>query len=409
MSVDFSNTQFPSYSTDPTTYLNALKNQGTQPGGDEQAMLQDIIQELSQILQQLQNGGQGGGAPSGGMTPPTGMTPPPGGATPPTGMTPPAGGATPPGGATSPAGGSGMTAQNASGVLASYMGSNNIGSLDPDSMYKLAQNTSGNTPPAVQQAAQFMMANPSVYQQIETHDVGGADGKSGAGNFQWAAQGGLGAQGNATPGSTGGVTPPPCGMTPPMGMTPRTGGTTPPMGMTPPTGGTTPPAGGSGMTAQNASGVLASYMGSNNVGSLDPDSMYKLAQNTSGNTPPAVQQGRAVHDGQPERLSADRDARRGRRRRQVGRGQLPVGRARRPRCARQCHARLDGWPDTPAGWHGAADGYDAARGWHDAADGHDAAGRWHDAADGRLGDDGAERVRRARLIHGLEQHWLARS
>ncbi|MEJ0003009.1 MAG: hypothetical protein WDN30_04610 [Pararobbsia sp.] len=79
------------------------------------------------------------------------------------------------------------------------MGSNNIGSLDPDSMYKLAQNTSGNTPPTVQQAAQFMMANPSVYQQIETHDVGGADGKSGAGNFQWAAQGGLGAPGGATP------------------------------------------------------------------------------------------------------------------------------------------------------------------------------------------------------------------
>jgi hypothetical protein len=34
-----------------------------------------------------------------------------------------------------------------------------------------------------------MMANPGVYNKIETNDVAGADGKSGQANFQNASQG----------------------------------------------------------------------------------------------------------------------------------------------------------------------------------------------------------------------------
>jgi hypothetical protein len=142
------------------------------------------------------------------------------------------------------------------------MDANGKGSLTMDDLYKLSQNTDGNTPPAVSQAANYMMQNPGVFNQIETHDVGGADGKSGAGNFQWAAQGGLGAAGN-TPG------------------TPSTGSATPSSGSTPAAG---------QMNAQSASGTLNAYMDANGKGSLTMDDLYKLSQNTDGNTPPAVSQ-----------------------------------------------------------------------------------------------------------------------
>lgn len=82
-------------------------------------------------------------------------------------------------------------AQNASGTLASYMNQNGIKSLDPNQLYQLANNPPAGTPPDVSAAASYMLQNPDVYKQIETHDVSGADGVSGVGNFQWAAQGGL--------------------------------------------------------------------------------------------------------------------------------------------------------------------------------------------------------------------------
>ena len=41
----------------------------------------------------------------------------------------------------------------------------------------------------VAEPAKFMLHNPQVFKAIETHDVAGADGKSGIGNFQAAARG----------------------------------------------------------------------------------------------------------------------------------------------------------------------------------------------------------------------------
>jgi|GEM_PF-1991689 len=210
-----SNTTFQNYPTDPTLYLNALKQQAANGGGDQQTLIQDLIQELSQMLQQMQNAGSGAAPSMPAM--PSAMTP--NGAAPTTGGAMPAqtGGAMPStmGGAQPATGG--MTAQNASGVLASYMDQNNIGATDPDAMYQLATNANGSTPPMVQQAAQYMMANPSVYQQIETHDVAGTDGKSAASNFRWAAQGGLGQAGNVPAGGTGAAAPA-------YAMPPQTGG-----------------------------------------------------------------------------------------------------------------------------------------------------------------------------------------
>ncbi|WP_321857357.1 hypothetical protein [Burkholderia cenocepacia] len=194
------------YPTDPASYLQRLTNGAS--ASSTQDVLKDLIGLISQLLQQMQHGqnGQAGGMPGGaggaGGMPGGGAGATPGGM----GATPGGVGATPGGmggaGAT-PGGTGGMTVQNAAGVLASYMGQHGISASDPNTMYKLATNADGGTPPTVQQAAQTMLANPGAYQQIETHDVAGTDGKSGVGNFQWAAQGGLGAAGNATGGAGG--------------------------------------------------------------------------------------------------------------------------------------------------------------------------------------------------------------
>jgi hypothetical protein len=153
-------------------------------------LLRQMIRIVSELLDQGQNGqsgtdgadgtdGMGGAGDTGGMGDTNGGSGASGGAAP-------------------------MTMQNAAGVLASYMGQHGINAEDVNSLYNLANNADGATPSTVQQAAQTMLANPGAYQQIETHDVAGADGLSGVGNFQWAAQGGLGAAGNAT-GGTGGT------------------------------------------------------------------------------------------------------------------------------------------------------------------------------------------------------------
>lgn len=206
MSLDVSNNVFQHYSTDPATYLNALKQESGSTGGAGGSTLQDLIQEVGQMLQQLQNGGGGAGAPSGDTA------------------TTPRAAAAPASTGGAPSGAGQMTAQNASGVLAAYMDSNNISSEDPDAMYKLAENANGSTPPTVQQAAKFMLANPDTYQSIESHDSPGTDGNSGIGNFQWAAQGGLGAAGNM-PGATAGAMPTPGGMPATTGLPLSTSGT----------------------------------------------------------------------------------------------------------------------------------------------------------------------------------------
>jgi hypothetical protein len=150
--------------------------------------------------------------------------------------------------------GQNATAQDAAGTLASYMNQNGIKSLDPNQLYQLANNPPAGTPPAVSSAASYMLQNPDVYQQIETHDVAGADGISGVGNFEWAAQGGLDSE------------PPP--------EMPNTLDSTSTQGAM--------------MGAQSAAGALSNYMSQNGIASLDPDQLYKLANNPPAGTPPDV-------------------------------------------------------------------------------------------------------------------------
>jgi hypothetical protein len=202
------------YSTDPATYLQRLTNGSS--SNSPQEVLKEVLGLIGELLKQMQEGGGQGAGAGGGMPGGAGGAPGcaggmPGGAA---GMgggggmggasaAGGAGGAGSAGGAGGAGGAAPMTVQNAAGVLASYMGQNGIDAEDPNAMYQLATNANGSTPPTVQQAAQTMLANPSAYQQIETHDVAGTDGKSGVGNFQWAAQGGLGTAGNTAGGAAG--------------------------------------------------------------------------------------------------------------------------------------------------------------------------------------------------------------
>ncbi|SDI40391.1 hypothetical protein [Paraburkholderia phenazinium] len=143
--------------------------------------------------------------------------------------------------------GSDMTAQSASGALAGYMQQNNIGSLDPNQLYQMAYNPAPGTPSDVSEAAQYMLQNPDTFNQIETHDVPGADGIAGANDFDWAAQGGLGNV-PATPVAVA----------------------------------------ASQTDAQSASGALAGYMHDNGINTLDPNQLYQIAYNPQANTPPGV-------------------------------------------------------------------------------------------------------------------------
>jgi hypothetical protein len=94
------------------------------------------------------------------------------------------------GGLTGQEGPSNEDVQSASGALAAFMHENGIKKLDPGKLYELAEDPPAGTPQTVSQAAKFMLQNPDIYKKIETHDVQGADGKSGVENFDWAAEGG---------------------------------------------------------------------------------------------------------------------------------------------------------------------------------------------------------------------------
>ncbi|WCM87877.1 hypothetical protein [Acidovorax sp. NCPPB 3576] len=89
-----------------------------------------------------------------------------------------------------------LDAQGAARILADHMLGGHGGLLakafagkdmSPGRLYQLAE--SGTAPPKVAEAAKFMLQNPDIYKAIETHDVPGADGKSGVGNLLAAARG----------------------------------------------------------------------------------------------------------------------------------------------------------------------------------------------------------------------------
>jgi hypothetical protein len=196
-----------SYPTNPADYLNGSALTQSSSGSSTDNMLDELLEILQQVLSAIEGQGSSGGAsgtPSGdtgasggsGMPSDTGAY---GGSSMPSSTgaygSPSTGSVD---GSTTSGSTGGMSAQDAAATLSSYMSQNHISSMTPDSLYSLSQNSSGNTPPEVSQAATYMLQNPSTYNQIETHDVAGADGIAGANDFQWAAAGGLGAAGNST-------------------------------------------------------------------------------------------------------------------------------------------------------------------------------------------------------------------
>ncbi|RFS73126.1 hypothetical protein D0T98_17775 [Burkholderia pseudomallei] len=155
-----------------------------------------------------------------------------------------------------------MTAQSAAGALGSYMSQNGISTVDPDKLYQLAMNPSSGTPEDVSKAAKFMLDHPDIFRKLETHDVAGADGISGVGNFQWAAQGGLDSDSAAPTDGTGSAEK--------VGLRGDAQGEAAPM------------------TAQSAAGALGSYMSQNGISTVDPNRLYQLAMNPPSGTPEDV-------------------------------------------------------------------------------------------------------------------------
>jgi hypothetical protein len=285
------------YSPQATELLShyGVSTGGSANGADTEQMLQEILNMLSSALAQLKNGGQD----SSGSAPPMSSGAPVGGA--PAGgapggnvqaaSTPAAGGAGGAAGAMGAGGspaGAGMNPQSASGALAGYMGTNSNDAVDMNDLYKLAQGQAaggnGQTPsPQVQQAAQYMLSNPSVYNQIETHDVGGADGKSSATNFQNAAQGNFPITAPASSGMP--ATAAASGMPAAGAMPASTGAPAAPLASSGSSGGAMPASTGAAtgaassgaMNPQSASGALGGYMGTNGNDALNVNDLYNLS------------------------------------------------------------------------------------------------------------------------------------
>jgi hypothetical protein len=170
----------------------------------------------------------------------------------------------------------GADLQKDSGALAGYMNQNGLKSLDANTLQKLATDDSGNTPPAVKQAARDMLADPDAYKAIETNDVAGADGKSGANNFEKAAQGLVPGVGGGAGGAGAGA-----------GAGAVGGGSNAADGAA----GSHGPFGGTGAAdLQKDSGAIAGYMRQHGLKSLDANTLEKLATDKSGDTPATVRQ-----------------------------------------------------------------------------------------------------------------------
>ncbi|PLZ00049.1 hypothetical protein CY652_23085 [Burkholderia sp. WAC0059] len=185
-------------------------------------------------------------------------------------------------------GGSQLNAQSASGALASYVSQNGGQPMTPDQLYNLslgnpAQSGEAAPSPGVQQAAQWMLGNPQTYQQIETHDVPGADGIAGLNDLQWAAQGGLGSSGGT--GGTGDAgTAGDADGTADAGSSGLGGALASLLGL----------GGGSQMNAQSAAGALSSYMSQNGGQAMTPSQLYSLSlgnpAQSGGSTPSSTVQ-----------------------------------------------------------------------------------------------------------------------
>ena len=183
--------------------------------------------------------------------------------------------------------------QAAAGALAAYMSQHNIPALNVNQLYALAHKAQAGTPDAVANAAKFMLQNPDTFEQIETHDVAGADGLAGKNDFDWAAQGGLTEAAQNTDSADASQ---------PDAEIPANdydtlvkmfsglaffGGLSSGSAQSAKPTSTEVPA-ESHTNSQSASGALAAYMSEHGISSLDPSRLYQLAKKPPEGTPPEV-------------------------------------------------------------------------------------------------------------------------
>ena len=189
-------------------------------------------------------------------------------------------------------------AQGAAGALASYMSENGLGSLNPDQLYQLAHKPAAGTPPTVAQAAKFMLEHPDTYEQIETHDVAGADGISGKSNFDWAAQGGLQADAAQSTDAPDDAQPDSDlvdnTLERLMKAFPQLAMFSKELDFKPSSSSAQSADAGLGdaakpeLNAQSAAGALAAYMQDKGVAAFTPSALYQLAKHPSADTPATV-------------------------------------------------------------------------------------------------------------------------
>ena len=163
-----------------------------------------------------------------------------------------------------------MTAQSAAGAIASFMHEHGMKTVDPDELYQIAYHPKKGTPPGVSTAAKFMLANPDTYNRIETHDVKGSDGISGVANFDWAAEGGLGAASNKGGAKQSEAAPKEAPKAAPEAAPKAATGES------------------AQLNAQSASGAVAAYMHEQGIQKVDPDQLYQIAYNPKKGTPSEV-------------------------------------------------------------------------------------------------------------------------
>lgn len=137
--------------------------------------------------------------------------------------------------------------RQAAAALGQYMQQRGIDTVTPNQLSQLARNTPGDTPGNVSDAASFLLRNPDVYALLETHDVPGRDGISGASNLGFAARGGYDAQLQDSA-----------------------------------------PASAPAVTEQDARSAIAAFRQQNPAASIDPNTLYQLAMRPNSDTAPAT-------------------------------------------------------------------------------------------------------------------------
>jgi hypothetical protein len=152
--------------------------------------------------------------------------------------------------------------KNASGTLAAYMRADNIGSVDMNQLYAIANNSDRQTSDDVRNAAAFMLKNPDAYRTIETNDVGGVDGISGLSNFENMAMGKIKL---AESSSTASTTVPDKKIVKQTKSSVDTSVAAPALSLA--------------QEGKRAAGTLAAYVRSNNVDLVDPNMLYTLTMN----------------------------------------------------------------------------------------------------------------------------------